>query len=278
MLDESMAGTRGARAEKTGEHGGMELKKLGGKVAVITGAASGIGHASALLFAREGAAVVVADLDPEAGEEAAARVREEGGEAVFVPVDVADSGQVERMVRCAVEAFGRVDVLFNNAGVNFPATVVDVGEKAWQRSLDVNLKGVMLGCRHAIPEMLKAGGGSIINTASMLGLVASPRQAPYSAAKGAVVMLTRQVAIDYAQRNIRVNCLCPSEVNTEMNRRFIEQSPDPAAELRRVLARIPMDRMAEPEEVAAAALFLASDDSSYITGVALPVDGGLTAM
>ena len=254
------------------------MGKLGGKVAVITGAASGIGHASALLFAREGAAVVVADLNPGTGEEAAAQIREEGGEAVFVPVDVADSGDVERMVHRTVEAFGRVDVLFNNAGVNFPATVVDVGEEAWQRSLDVNLKGVMLGCRHAIPEMLKTGGGSIINTASMLGLVASPRQAPYSAAKGAVVMLTRQMAIDYAQRNIRVNCLCPSEVNTEMNRRFIEESPDPAAELRRVLARIPMDRMAEPEEIAAAALFLASDDSSYITGVALPVDGGLTAM
>ena len=254
------------------------MGKLGGKVAVVTGAGAGIGRTSALLFAREGAAVTVADLDAGAGEAAAAQIRGEGGEAVFVPVDVADSGQVERMVRVTVETFGRVDVLFNNAGVNFPATVVDVGEEAWQRSLDVNLKGVMLGCRHAIPEMLKTGGGSIVNTASMLGLVASPRQAPYAAAKGAVVMLTRQMAIDYATRNIRVNCLCPSEVNTEMNRRFIAESPNPEAELRRVLARIPLDRMAEPEEIAAAALFLASDDSSYITGVALPVDGGLTAM
>lgn len=254
------------------------MGKLEGKVAVITGAGAGIGRASALVFAREGAAVVVADLDPEAGEEAAAQIRGDGGEAVFVQVDVAEPDQVERMVCGAVEAFGRVDVLFNNAGVNFPATVVDVSEEAWRRSLDVNLKGVMLGCRYAIPEMLKTGGGSIVNTASMLGLVASPRQAPYAAAKGAVVMLTRQVAIDYAKRNIRVNCLCPSEVNTEMNRRFIEQSPDPQAELRRVLTRIPMDRMAEPEEIASAALFLASDDSSYITGVALPVDGGLTAM
>ncbi len=254
------------------------MKKLEGKVAVITGAGAGIGRASALLFAREGAAVTIADLDVAAGEEAAARIRREGGKAAFVPVDVAAPEQVERMVRVTVETFGRVDVLFNNAGVNFPATVVDVGEEAWQRSLDVNLKGVMLGSRHAIPEMLRTGGGSIINTASMLGLVASPRQAPYAAAKGAVVMLTRQMAIDYAPRNIRVNCLCPSEVNTEMNRRFIAESPDPEAELRRVLARIPMDRMAEPEEIASAALFLASDDSSYITGVALPVDGGLTAM
>ena len=254
------------------------MRKLEGKVAVITGAGAGIGRATALLFAREGAAVVVADLDPEAGAETVAQIGREGGEATFVRVDVADSGDIERMVRVSVETFGRVDVLFNNAGVNFPATVVEVGEEAWQRSLDVNLKGVMLGCRHAIPEMLKTGGGSIVNSASMLGLVASPRQAPYAAAKGAVVMLTRQVAIDYARRNIRVNCLCPSEVNTEMNRRFIEQSPDPEAELRRVLSRIPMDRMAEPEEIAAAALFLAGDDSSYITGVALPVDGGLTAM
>ena len=254
------------------------MGRLEGKVAVITGAGAGIGRASALLFAREGAAVAVADLDVAAGEEAAAQIEREGARALFVPVDVAAPEQVARMVRDTVETLGRIDVLFNNAGVNFPATVVDVGEDAWQRSLDVNLKGVMLGCRHAIPEMLKTGGGSIINTASMLGLVASPRQAPYAAAKGAVVMLTRQMAIDYATRNIRVNCLCPSEVNTEMNRRFIAQSSDPAAELRRVLARIPMDRMAEPEEVAAAALFLASDDSSYISGVALPVDGGLTAM
>ena len=254
------------------------MGKLEDMVAVITGAGAGIGRASALRFAREGAAVTVADLDPEAGDETVALIRGEGGEAARVQVDVAESDQVERMIRTSVETFGRIDVLFNNAGVNFPATVVDVGEEVWQRSLDVNLKSVMLGCRHAIPEMLKIGGGSIINTASMLGLVASPRQAPYSAAKGAVVMLTRQMAIDYAQRKIRVNCLCPSEVNTEMNRRFIAESSNPEAELRRVLSRIPMDRMAEPEEIAAAALFLASDDSSYITGVALPVDGGLTAM
>ena len=254
------------------------MGKLEGKVAVITGAGAGIGRASASLFAREGAAVMVADLDFGAGEETAAHIRREGGEAACVEVDVAVPDQVERMIRTSVETFGRIDVLFNNAGVNFPASVVDVTEEMWSRSLDVNLKGVMLGCRHAIPEMLKTGGGSIVNTASMLGLVASPRQAPYAAAKGAVVMLTRQIAIDYARQNIRVNCLCPSEVNTEMNRRFIEQSADPRAELRRVLARIPMDRMAETEEVAAAALFLASDDASYITGVALPVDGGLTAM
>ena len=254
------------------------MKKLEGKVAIVTGAASGIGRASAHLFAREGAEVVVADLPSTAGDETAARIRQDGGQALFVPVDVAEPAMVEHMVRAAVETFGRVDVLFNNAGVNFPGTVVDVTEEIWQRSLDVNLKGVMLGCRFAIPQMLENGGGSIVNTASMLGLVASPRQAPYAAAKGAVVQLTRQIAVDYAARNIRVNCICPSEVDTPMNRRFIEGTPDPAAARRRVLARIPLNRMAEPEEIAAVALFLASDDSSYVTGVALPVDGGLTAL
>ena len=252
--------------------------KLVGKVAIVTGAGSGIGRATALLFAREGAKLVVADLDATTGAETVARIGASDGQAVLAHVDVSEPADVERMVRTAVETFGRLDILVNNVGLSIPATVTETTDEDWGRSLDVNLKSVMLGCKHAIPEMLQAGGGSIVNMASMVGLVASPRQAPYAAAKGGVVMLTKQVAVDYAEQNIRVNCICPSEVNTPLNRKFIEESPDPAAMRKRVLARIPLNRIAEPEEIATAALFLASDDSSYITGVALPVDGGLTAL
>lgn len=252
--------------------------KLDGKVAIITGAGSGIGRATALLFAREGARVVVADVVEAAGRETVAQIEASGGEAAFVRVDVSQAAEVENMVRVAVDRFGGLDVLFNNAGLTIPAMVTETSEEVWDKSIDVNLKGVMLGCKYAIPEMLKRGGGAIINTASMLGLVASPRQAPYSAAKGGVVLLTKQVAIDYAHANIRVNCICPSEVNTPMHRKFIEETPDPEATRRRLLERIPLNRVAEPEELASVALFLASADSSYITGVALPVDGGLTAM
>jgi NAD(P)-dependent dehydrogenase (short-subunit alcohol dehydrogenase family) len=252
--------------------------KLKGKVAIITGAGSGIGRATALLFAREGAKVVVADLVAATGEETVAEIKANGGEAIPVQVDVSKAEQVERMVQRTVEIFGRLDILFNNAGLTLPAMVTETSEEVWQKSIDVNLKGVMLGCKYAIPEMQKAGGGAIINTASMLGLVASPRQAPYCAAKGGVVLLTKQIAIDYARDNIRVNCICPSEVDTPMHRQFIAASPDPEATKKRLLERIPLNRVARPEEIAAAALFLASDDSSYVTGVALPVDGGLTAL
>lgn len=252
--------------------------KLKGKVAIITGAGSGIGRATALLFAREGAKVVVADLVERVGVETVGDIKAGGGEAVFVRVDVSHGVEVERMVRVAVETFGRLDILFNNAGLTLPAMVTETTEELWQKSLDVNLKGVMLGCKYAIPEMQKVGGGSIINTASMLGLVASSRQAPYCAAKGGVVLLTKQVALDYARDNIRVNCICPSEVDTPMHRKFIEESPDPEATKKRLLERIPLNRVAQPEEIATTALFLAGDDSSYVTGVALPVDGGLTAL
>ncbi len=252
--------------------------KLKGKVAIITGAGSGIGRASALLFAREGARVIVADLVAAAGEETVAEIKATGGEAIFVQVDVSKAAEVEQMVQVAVESYSRLDILYNNAGLTLPAMVTETTEEIWTRSIDVNLKGVMLGCKYAIPEMLKNGGGSIINTASMLGLVASPRQAPYCAAKGGVVLLTKQVAIDYARDNIRVNCICPSEVDTPMHRKFIEESPDPEATKKRLMERIPLNRVAQPEEIATVALFLASDDSSYITGVALPVDGGLTAL
>lgn len=252
--------------------------KLPGKTAIITGAGSGIGRASALLFAQHGARVVVADIVAEAGEETVQQISAAGGTAMAVPTDVTEAGDLQALIQAALTSYGRLDVLFNNAGLTIPATVEETTDDVWTRSIDVNLKSVMLGCKYAIPHMIAGGGGSIVNTASMLGLVASPRQAPYAAAKGGVVLLTRQVAIDYARHNIRVNCICPSEVDTPMHRRFIDESPDPEATRQRLLARIPLGRVAAPHELATVALFLASDDSSYITGVALPVDGGLTAL
>jgi NAD(P)-dependent dehydrogenase (short-subunit alcohol dehydrogenase family) len=252
--------------------------RLADKVAVITGAGSGIGRATAMLFAQEGAKVVVVDYAPEGGQETVEMIRRNGGEAIFVETDVSKAAAVEEMVQTAVDTYGKIDILFNNAAVTIPASVVDATEAVWDKTMDIDLKGVFLPSKYAIPHMIKGDGGSVINTASMCGLVASPNQAPYSAAKGGVIALTRQMAIDYATHNIRVNSICPSEVRTPMFLGFINRAPDPEKKMQELIARIPLGRVAEPEEIARVALFLASDESSYVTGVTLPVDGGLTAM
>ena len=252
--------------------------RLADKVAVITGAGSGIGRATAMLFAQEGAKVVVVDYAPEGGQETVEMIRRNGGEAIFVETDVSKAAAVEKMVQTAIDTYGKIDILFNNAAVTIPASVVDATEAVWDKTMDIDLKGVFLPSKYAIPHMIKGDGGSVINTASMCGLVASPNQAPYSAAKGGVIALTRQMAIDYATHNIRVNSICPSEVRTPMFLGFINRAPDPEKKMQELIARIPLGRVAEPEEIARVALFLASDESSYVTGVTLPVDGGLTAM
>ena len=252
--------------------------KLDGKVALITGTGSGIGRATAILFAQEGARVVAIDMVVSAGEKTAAQINENGGAGIFVQADVSQPSEVANMVQAAVETYGRLDILYNNAGLALPARVTETSEEIWAKCIDVNLKGVMLGCKYAIPEMLKNGGGAIISTASMLGLVASTSHAAYCAAKGGLVLLTKQMAVDYARDNIRVNCICPSEVDTPMHRQYLIESSNPEATLSQMLERIPMNRVAQPEEIARAALFLASDDASYVTGIALPIDGGLTAM
>lgn len=251
----------------------MRLKE---KVALITGAGSGIGRAAALLFAKEGASVVAVDMNDAAGKETVAAIEKDGGRAVFAHADVSRSADVEAMVAAAKKTYGRLDVLFNNAGI-FPAndgSVLETDEKTWDLVLSVNLKGVFLGCKYGIPAMLESGGGSIINTASFVALMGSATpQIAYTASKGGVLALTREIAVEFARSGIRVNAICPGPVDTPL---LQELFSDPARKARR-LVHIPMGRLARAKEVAQAALFLASDDSSYVSGTAFTVDGAITA-
>jgi NAD(P)-dependent dehydrogenase (short-subunit alcohol dehydrogenase family) len=250
--------------------------RLEGKVAVITGAATGIGRASAVLFAKEGARVVFGDVNDVEADETLRLVGQAGGDAVFMHCDVRQGEDVRRLVDAAVTTHGRLDVMMNNAGVNFYGKVHETSEEDWQACLNLNLGSVYRGMREAIPHLLRGGGGSIVNTASNQGLVAFNGFAAYAAAKGAIVQLTRQAALDYAPDNIRVNCICPGAVRTPMNPELLDPSLDGGARLERSSSRIPMLRIGEPEEIAKAALYLASDDASWVTGHALVIDGGVT--
>jgi NAD(P)-dependent dehydrogenase (short-subunit alcohol dehydrogenase family) len=231
----------------------------------------------ALLFAREGARVLAADVNGAAAEQAASEIAEAGGEAAAMAVDVAVPKQVRAMIEQAVAAFGRIDILCNNAGIGSTTDVVACEPDEWDRVMTVNVKSVYLGCKYAIPYMLAQGGGVIVNTASVAGMVGIVNRASYSASKGAVIALTRQVAIDYVEQGIRVNCLCPGTVDSPWVGRLLAQTNDPAATRSALEARQPMGRLGTPEEVAAAALYLASDDAAFITGTGLVIDGGLTA-
>lgn len=252
------------------------MGRLDGKIALITGAGKGMGRVAAELFATEGARVVVADLMDEDGETTVERIRAAGGEAVFVHTDVSASDQAEAMIGTAVETFGGLHVLYNNAGI-FPADdggTTETPEPTWDTVMDVNLKGVWLGCKFAIPAMIDSGGGSIVNVASFVALVgAATAQIAYTASKGGVLSMTREIAVEYARRGIRANALCPGPIETPM---LAELMSDPQRRQRR-LVHIPMGRLGRAEELARAALFLASDDSSFMTGASLVVDGGITA-
>ncbi|HIE24055.1 MAG TPA: SDR family oxidoreductase [Candidatus Korarchaeota archaeon] len=249
----------------------MSLKD---KVAIITGAGSGIGRATALLFAEEGANVVICDIAEE-GAKVCEEIMEKGGEATFIKADVSKAKDVINLIRKTVDKYGRVDILVNNAGIPSHGTVLDISEAEWDRVLNVNLKGAFLCSKYAVPEMIKGGGGVIVNVASVIGLIGGKGEAAYCASKGGLIALTKALALDFAEHKIRVNCVCPGSVETPMREMIMAQkTPEErkAAEL-----KIPIKRVARPEEIARVILFLASEGSSYMTGSVLVVDGGWTA-
>ena len=250
--------------------------RLKDKVALITGAGSGIGRQSAILFAKEGAAVLVVDVNEEAAAETAALIRGPGGRAVACRADVSKAVDCQRMVAAAEREFGKLDVLFNNAGIMHPKDddAIHTEESVWDVTLDINAKGVFLGCKYGIPALRHAGGGSIINTASFVARMgAATPQIAYTASKGAVLALTRELAVVHARENIRVNALSPGPLRTELLMSFLNT----AEKKQRRLVHVPMGRFGEASEIAQAALWLASDESSYVTGTEFLVDGGLTA-
>jgi NAD(P)-dependent dehydrogenase (short-subunit alcohol dehydrogenase family) len=252
------------------------MGRLDDKVALITGGASGMGKVASHLFAREGAKVVLTDVADEAGEAVAASIRDGGAQAAYVHADVSRASDAEAMVRFAVDTFGGLTVLYNNAGV-FPerdGSVTETPEEVWDLTIGINLKGVYLGCRYGIPALIESGGGSIVNVASFVALMgAATPQIAYTASKGGVLSMTREIAVEFARKGVRANSLCPGPIETPLLQELLA---DPARRQRR-LVHIPMGRFGQAEEIAKAALFLASDESSYMTGTALVVDGGITA-
>ena len=251
--------------------------KLEGKVAIVTGGASGIGRASAVEFAREGARVLVCDVDEDGGAQTAAAARAGGGEAMFHRADVTRGEDVAAMVAAAVKAYGGLDVIFNNAGIILSASAVDTTEEQWDRIMGVNLRGVWLGIKHAAPEIRKRGGGAIVNTASVHGMATDAGVAAYATSKHAVIGLTRASALELTSWNIRVNAVLPGAIDTSLLRSNLRDAGDEEEGFKALSALEPIGRIGRPEEIARAAAFLASDDSSFVTGAALAVDGGLLA-
>jgi meso-butanediol dehydrogenase/(S,S)-butanediol dehydrogenase/diacetyl reductase len=251
--------------------------RLGDKVALITGAGSGIGRAAALRFAKEGARVVAVDWNVQAGQETVGLIVSSGGEATFVEADVSRGEDARRMIEAALVTYGRLDILFNNAGIQVFGTVPATPEADWQKVMDVNLKGIYLACKYALPHMAELGGGSIINTSSVLGLVADPDMPAYCATKGGILALTRAMAQAHGRENIRVNAICPGDVDTPLVQEYFEQQPEPDEARRQVAKEYALGRIARPEEIANVAVFLASDESSFVTGTHIVVDGGLTS-
>ena len=247
--------------------------RISDKVAIITGAASGIGRATAILFAKEGGKVVVADKNEVGGNETVDLIRSDGGQAIFDYVNVTSATDIQGMVKTTINTYGKLDILVNNAGIAIRLPVVDLSEEDWDRNIDVNLKSIYLSSKYAIPRMIENGGGSIVNIASIYGIVGGRIRAAYAASKGGVVNLTRSMALDYALHKIRVNCVCPGFVNTPLLKNILKNKEEYQA-----LADLhPMGRLGDMLEIALGVLYLASDESSFVTGIALPIDGGYTA-
>jgi len=264
--------------------------KLKDKIAIVTGAASGIGKATAINFAREGSAVMCADVNADGAEATARQIGDTGGQAASIRTNVAKEDDIREMVAQTVARWGRLDVLYNNAGIGYGMPVTQLPVDEWDRLMGINLRGVYLGCKHAIPEMLKnpstplrtGGGGSIVSTASDAGLRGSAFLSAYCASKGGVVLLTKALAVEWGGQGIRVNCVCPGVIQTPILDPFIAQMQALTGETaehqwERMGSMHPVGRVGQPEEVAKAVTFLASDDASFITGIAMPVDGGLEA-
>jgi len=261
-----------------GLEGDVHRMRLANKVAIVTGAASGIGRATALLFAREGARVVLADVDEARGREGVDTIRAAGGEATFIRTDVSREADVQALAAAAEQTYGRLDTIFNNAGIEQPVTPShEVSEALFDRVIGVNLKGTFFGCKHAIPALLRAGGGTIVNNSSVSAFANVPRNLSYAASKGAVMSLTRVLALELAPQNIRVNAICPGVIATDMNLRNLELAEDQEAVRQRWMAVTPLGRMGTPEEVAETVLYLASEQSSFTTGIGLLIDGGRVA-
>lgn len=250
---------------------------LANKVALITGGTSGIGQAAALLFSKEGARVAITGRNESRGQEVIKKIKEAGGEAVFIKADVRISEECRQTVEKTLQVFGRIDILFNNAGVYFPNTVVDCTEEEWNLTLDINLKGTYLMSKFTLPTLIAQGSGVIINNSSGWGLVGGNEAVAYCASKGGVVLLTRAMAIDHSPQGIRINCICPGDVDTPMLTEDARQRGKPWKEYLINASNRPLRRIGKPDEIAKAALFLASEDSSFMTGAILAVDGGGTA-
>jgi NAD(P)-dependent dehydrogenase (short-subunit alcohol dehydrogenase family) len=253
------------------------MTRLTNKVALITGGTSGIGEATAILFAKEGASVAITGRNHKRGEEVRDKIMRAGGKSIFIPTDVRRSDDCRRAVEQTLAAFGQLDILFNNAGVFYPHTIVDCSEQEWDEQLDVNLKGTFLMSKFALPEMIRRGSGVIINNSSGWGIVGGDSAVAYCASKGGVVLLTKAMAIDHGRQGIRVNCICPGDVETPMLPEDARMRGLNWQDYLAGCANRPLGRIGTSDEIAKAALFLASDDSSFMTGAALVVDGGGTA-